>query len=162
MTIFLRRNDAIELNLVEYCGAVSLRELEQLAQHQAEDRSSAKSDALNVIAPGASFDGVDFAALDALITYYRGLYQSIEFQILRRAAWVCHSEAAYAHLQHWLRDRHPRDGMSSDVRIFEMLSEANAWLMLSAREAAQVEVGEGFRELARFHAPPEPARAAAR
>lgn len=162
MTIFLRRNDTIELNLVEYCGPVSLGELEQLAHHQAADRASAKSDALNIIAPGASFEGVDFAALDALYTHYRGVYQSIEFQILRRAAWVCRSEAARPHVEHWLEGRHPRDGTSSDVRMFEALGGACEWLMLNAREAAQVETGEGFREVVRFHGAPEPARAVAR
>jgi hypothetical protein len=153
MTIILRRNETIELNVVEFGGAINLDELEHLARHQAEHPMSAKSDALNVIAPGAIFDGVDFAALDALNAYYRTLYQTIDFQILRRAAWVCRSEVARPMLEHWLRGRNPNDGFSSDVRVFTTLGQGADWLLLNVAETDELLSGHGFVEIARFHAP---------
>jgi hypothetical protein len=153
MGIVLRRNGAIELNLVEYRASVTPAELSRLAQFQADHLASCKSDALNLITADADFSAVDHAALDALLAFYRDVYQNIDFQLLRRAAWVCASPSALAHLDYWLRDRTHRDGFSTDVRMFDTIAAASEWLLLTAAEAAMVQSGEGFTDILHFESP---------
>lgn len=162
MTIVLRHNAALELNLVEYLGSVTFAELQTLAASQADNVSKLKNDTLTVVHPGCDFSSVAFAELDALFDHYRILFAPMQLQIYRRSAWICRSPAALPHVNHWLGERDMRQGMLSDVRMFDTYAEAGDWLILSDAELALVERGEGFVEIARYHAPIEYPRAATR
>lgn len=162
MTVVLRRNETLELNMVEYRGSVTLAELAALAGWHEDKCDQLRSDTLNIVLPGTDFHAVDLAALDALFAHYRDLYGGLVFQILRRSAWICQSDAAQSHVSHWLTGRNTRDGMSSDVRQFTTFAEAGDWLVLSEAATATLESGAGFVERARFHAPIEQPRLAAR
>lgn len=154
MTILLQYNPALELNLVAYQDAISLAELKALARFSAAHPDVLKSDALNIVRPGADFSAVSLPALDDLFASYRVLFEPLKLEIYRRAAWICHCDAARPYVEHWLAGRDMRKGMSSEVRQFETYEEAADWLVLGAQEAHLLERGEGFAEVARFHIPP--------
>jgi hypothetical protein len=162
VTVILRHNQALELNRVEYHGAVTLVELVALADFQAEKPNWLSHDCLNLIMPGADFKNVDFAALDEIFKKYRTLFEPLHFVIVRRSAWICQSPAARPHLHHWIGDRDTREGMSSDLREFNNFAEAGEWLVLTPDQAGMLQRGEDFDEVATFSIPVEPMRAAAR
>jgi len=149
--IVLRHNPALELNLVEYRGAITMTELDSFAEFNGRHPESMMRDCFNVVMPGVWFCSVDFSALDALFARYIKLYAPLHFPIMRRAAWLCLSQAALPHVRHWLGGD-ARGGMSSAVREFDSFLEAGDWLVLSAAEMAEVERGKGFTEVARFDA----------
>lgn len=151
MPAVLRHNDALELNLVEYRGGVSLAELKALAAFMAHNPAHLTRDTLNIIQPGVDFAAIALGELDALFAYYAKLFAPLNLQIMRRSAWVCRSAAAQAHLDHWLGGD-LRKTMCSTVRAFGRLADAADWLLLSDAELALVERGQGFCDVARFTA----------
>lgn len=157
MTVILRHSERLELNLVEYRDTISWAQLKALAAFSAEHQDHIVRDGLAVIMPGARFLDVDAPALDALFAHYRSLYSNVEFQILRRSAWICLSEAAAPQVRHWLSGD-AREGMSSAVRQFNTYAEAAEWLVLNDEELALVQCGESFVEIARFSDVPVMAR----
>lgn len=157
MTIVLRHSEKLELNLVEYRDTVTLAQLKALAAFATAQPEHIRYDGLSVIMPGARFDDVDTAALDRLFDYYRMLYAQLDFQMLRRSAWLCLSEAAAPQVTHWLSGD-AREGMSSAVRQFETYADAGEWLVLNAEEVALAQRGEGFVEVIRFGETPALAR----
>jgi hypothetical protein len=159
--VVLRHNEQLEMSLAEYHGSVSLAELEAVATFLADTPSFLKRDTLSLVLPGADFGTIEFAALDRLFGRYKTIYGPMNFQIMRRSAWLCLSAAAQAHIDYWIAGRDTREALSSTLRQFATYAEAGDWLVLNDTEAAMLESGEGFIELARFDMP-ELARAAAR
>lgn len=150
MTVILRHSEKLELNLVEYQGAVSLAELKALAAFNARSPEAMSRDALNIITPGTHFSVLP-EDLDSLFAYYRKLFSPLKLEIMRRAAWVCHSAAADGLVRHWLAGD-VRKGMSTSARLFGGIVEAADWLMLRPEETAAIRTGEGFIDIARFNA----------
>lgn len=150
MTVTLRHNESLELNVVEYQGAVSLAELKALAAYNARNPETLARDTLNIITPRTHFSAT-LGELDTLFAYYRTLFAPLKLEIMRRAAWVCHSAAAEPHIRHWLAGD-IRKAMSSSVRLFGGIAEAGDWLMLRPAEIEAIRRGEGFTDLARFTA----------
>lgn len=153
MPLVLRYNQELELNLAEYHGPVSLAELEALAAFLADNPGFLKRDTLSHVLPGATFEGVAFAALDRLFTRYAGMFAPMDFQIVRRSAWLCESPAAQPFVDYWIGDRDTREAMSSTLRQFPTFAEAGDWLILSESETLALEAGVGFTDLARFDLP---------
>lgn len=154
MTLLVRHNENLELNRVDYVGAVSMVELAEFAKFNAANPTWVTYDCLSVVAPGADFLSVNFRELDALLANYRDIYQPLNFLILRRAAWLCLSDAALPHVRHWTRDpTEKRATMSSDIRLFTNYQDAADWLLLRPGELPKVEAGEGFTEIFRSEAP---------
>jgi hypothetical protein len=162
VTVVLRHNEQLELNLAEYRGEVSLGELEAIATFLSQNAGFLKRDALSVVVPGAHFGSVEFAALDRLFGRYKTIYAPMSFQIIRRSAWLCLSPAAQAHIDYWIGGRDAREAMSSTLRQFSSYAEAGDWLVLNVAETAMLERGEGFTEIARFEIAPAKGRAVAR
>lgn len=154
MSITLQHNEALEVNLIEYAGQVSLAELKALAAYGARHPQFLRCDALNVVAPGADFSSIDLHDLDLLYLRYRRLFARLDFQLYRRAVWLCFSPAAERHVAYWLSERDLREGMSSTVRKFSTYAEAGDWLLLNEAEIAMLERAEGFAETTRFELPP--------
>lgn len=164
MTVILRRNETLELNLVEFVGAITLDELKAVAKFQADKPNLLASDCLNVVRAGASFNAVTFQDLDMLFEHYRMLFSPLRLQIFRRAVWLCEDDGPKAHVTYWL-SRDTREGMSSTVKQCHSFAEAADWLLLmdierAILERAILEHAGGFEEIVRFTLPP--ARAAAR
>jgi hypothetical protein len=155
MPVVVRHNDKLELSMVEYGGSVTMAELEALASFGARNVAHLKRDMISIVLPGADFASIPIAALDDLFERYRMLFAPLDFQIYRRSAWLCLSPVAQRHVDSWVTGRDTRTAMSSALRQFATFAEACDWLVLSEQEAAAVERGEGFVEVARF----EPSRA---
>lgn len=156
MPAVLRQNAALELNLVEYQGAVTLAELKALAAFMAHNPQHLQRDTLTFILPGSNFRTIEFSELDQLFAYYAQLFAPLKLQIMRRGAWLCLSPDAEPHLRHWLQGD-TRGLMSSNVRAFSTLADAADWLLLNEQEQELVRRGDGFNTVARFTAP-APAR----
>jgi hypothetical protein len=157
VTIVLRHSERLDLNLVEYRGVISFANLQALAGFVAARPDHMRRDALNLVLPGARFRDVDAPALDKLFSHYRKLYAPLEFQMLRRAAWICRSEAASLQVRHWL-SKDTVEGMTSTVRQFDTYAEAGEWLVLNTEEIALLECGDTFTEIDRFESAPILAR----
>lgn len=161
MTIVLRHSEELDLNRVDYAGAVTLDELAALAAYGARHPLFLRADSLNLVLPGAAFSDVETADLDALFVRYAGLYAPLDFQIYRRAAWVCQNPAAAAHVAYWVAKPALKETLSSAVRCFESFADAADWLLLSPSQRAPLESGETFTEITCFENPPRLRRAAA-
>ena len=155
MPVVLRHNEQLELNIAEYRGSISFAELKAVADFLASNPSFLKSDCLSLVAPGADFDNVELAALDQLFGRYKTLYEPINFQIMRRSAWLCLSPAAQAHVDHWSGKRESREAMSTTLRQFATFEEAGDWLVLSEAETIALQTNAGFDDLAHFEDPGE-------
>lgn len=153
MPIVLRHNEKLELNRVDYSGAISVSELKGLADFQAAAPTWLTYDCLNLVQTDASFSSVDFTELDALFAYYGELFAPITFVIMRRSAWLYQSPMALAHVRHWLHGRDLRTELSSDVRLLNNFTEAGDWLVLKQGAVAALESGEGFAEVFTIQAP---------
>ena len=161
MTVILRRNEKLELNLVEFIGTITLDELRAVAKFQADKPDLLASDCLNVVRAGGDFNTVTFTQLDAMFEHYRKLFTPLRLEIFRRAVWLCEDEGPRAHVAHWM-SRDAKEGMSSTLKHCHTFAEAADWLLLMDAERTLLERGEGFDEVARFHFPAEPARAVTR
>jgi len=158
--VVLRHNEQIEMNLAEYHGQVSLLELEAVAAFLAENPSFLKRDTLSVVHPGGTFASVPMEALDRLFGRYKKMFAPLDFQMLRRSAWLCFSEAAQTHVDYWIGGRDSKEAFSSTLRQLSSYAEAGDWLVLNASETAMLETGEGFALLASYDYAPasSPAR----
>ena len=161
MPVILRRNEELELNLVEFIGSITLDELKAVAKYQADKPELLASDCLNVVRAGGDFNTVTFAELDMLFEHYRKLFSPLRLEIFRRAVWLCEDEGPKAHIAHWM-SRDTKEGMSSTLKHCHSFAEAADWLLLMDAERGLLERGEGFAEIARFDLPVASARAAAR
>ncbi|HYD89134.1 MAG TPA: hypothetical protein VEA80_16775 [Vitreimonas sp.] len=160
MPVVLRHSPELDLNVVEYHGAMTLAELKALAAFQAQNPVHLQRDALTIVLPDADFGAVDLDALDALFARYRAMFAPLAFQFLRRSAWLCFSENARAHVDYWVNGRDTRSSMSSAVRSFDSFAEAADWLVLTKEEAALLESRESFEEVVRYEIPIRLVRAA--
>jgi hypothetical protein len=154
--VVFRFNETIELSRVEYSGAVTRAELDALTGFAAANPFHTRRDMLAVILPGTHFD-VSNDYLDALFERYRALYAVLHFEMLRRAAWICHSDLADAKIRYWLGGD-TRSALRSAVRLFETYAEAGEWLVLNSEEIRIAERGEGFVEFFSFTETPTLAR----
>lgn len=159
MTVILRRNELLELNLAEFRGVIALDELKAMARYQADKPELLSSDCLNLVYADADFSSISFAELDSIFALYRELFSPLRLQIFRRAAWYCEAESPKPHITHWL-SLDAREGMASTVKQCHSFAEAADWLLLMDAERGMLERSEGFAEIARFEL--SPARAAAR
>lgn len=162
MPIVLSHNEDLELNLAAYHGPVSLAELEATAAFLGATPSFLKRDTLNIVREDTDFDAVPLAELDRIFGRYRSLYAPLDFQMLRRSAWICLSPAAQAHVDHWSGKREVREAMSTTLRQFATFQEAGDWLVLSPSETLALQTGAGFEKIATFEHPPEVSQARAR
>lgn len=125
-------------------GSVTLEELLALAAFNAAEPRWLKHDCLSLVLPGADFLNVDFAELDAIFERYRAMYGPMRFHIMRRSAWLCLSPAAQTHVAYWVVDRETKQGLSTNLRLFETFEEAGDWLMLQPSELEHLKSGDGF------------------
>jgi hypothetical protein len=152
MTIVLKRNPEFELTLVHFSGTISAEQLEALMRIQASDPAIATNDALQILATDADMRAVSFEDLDRLRALLHDLIQPIDFQLVRRSAFICHSPDALEQLKYWLRDRSGRDGIKTEPKLCDSMEEAREWLLLTPEELADAAAERGFEEIARFPA----------
>lgn len=152
MTVIFRRNEALELNRVEYCGRMSVDELKAIAKYQADKPDLLGSDCLNLVRADADFSGITNETLAAIFDHYRTLFSPLRLQIFRRAVWLCEGDAPKAQVTFWL-SQDAKEGMASTVKQCHTFEEAADWLLLMDAERGLLERGEGFDEIVRFTLP---------
>jgi len=153
MTLCFKHNAQLELNRVEYSGALAPKELYAHAHFRGAHGQWLNYDHLNLVLPGADASQLSNTMLDAIYAQHQALFQTEKLLILRRSAWVCQSAAAMGALRYWLGDRFTKPRAYTDVRLFETIEDACDWLLLQGHEKALAVRGEGFEEIARFTAP---------
>lgn len=152
LPVVVRHHEKLELNRVEYSGAITLPEIEAMAAFNAANPAWLTYDCLSLVIPGAEFQ-LEIAALDAVSARYSELFRPLTFLILRRSAWLCLSPGAEPYVAHWVGARDLKADMSSDVRAFTRFEDAGEWLVLSPAGVAAMRSGEGFTEIAGFAIP---------
>jgi hypothetical protein len=161
LTVVFRHSGELEINRVDYVGAVTMAELNALADYQSNDSDWLTYDSVSVVAPGTAFVGISQSGLNALFAKYKAIYERLNFVVLRRSCWMCDSPAAQDLVTYWLTGNDPLNDLSSDARQFWSFEAAGEWLMLKPGESPKLENGESFREIARFAFPEMQARALA-
>lgn len=152
MPISLTRNNELGLCLNRFTGAITAPEVRDFMRFHSSDPLLATSDLLQVFEQDADLSAISAEELDHLRDFLRDLLAPIEFQLVRRSAFVCRSPMALQEVTYWLRGRDQRDGIKTDPRLCDTLEEACAWLLLGPGESAIVAAERGFVELARFDA----------
>jgi hypothetical protein len=159
MPIVISANADLALHVVEFTGRVRFSELTALAQTHAANRAWAGADTVHVVADDADLSLLTDDDLDVLRARYRELHQSIDFFMLRRSGWACATSEACRIVEHWLRDRHSRDGQGTEVYLASALDGLSE--LFSAEELQAVAARTGFVEqwkIDRTRAPGEDAR----
>jgi len=154
MAISFKHSERLELNRIEYSGALSTDELFAHARFRGEAKQWLNYDHINLILPGTDASHLARADLDDLFQRHQALFETQKLLILRRSAWVCQSAGALEMLRYWLGDRAAKPRAFTDVRLFETIDAACDWLLLQGDEKTLAVSGEGFDEVAHFIAPP--------
>ncbi|MFZ2030001.1 MAG: hypothetical protein WAU68_06825 [Vitreimonas sp.] len=143
----------VDLNRVEYRGAISLGQMVALAEYQRDHPEWLAYDIFNLIAPDADFSAVRLDDLDAVVVKFPELFKPSKLLIFRRSAWISFSACSQGHLDHWIARRNTRQNQTQEARQFTTFADAASWLVLSASAASILETGEGFTEMARLESP---------
>ena len=152
MPIILRHNPTLELNRVEYFGAMTARDMHDHAQYNADNPIWLGFDCISVIHADVDVSAISLTNLDGVFTAHRELFEPLGLVFMRRSGWVCESPAGQRFLSHWLAKRNVDKSPWADVRQFDTFEAASEWLLLNAEAAAALKSGEGFHEIARFEA----------
>lgn len=158
MPIRLRHNDQLEISRVDYHGLLRGKELHDHAAFNAQNPAWLGFDCINVVDPRIDLSAISPADLEEVFDAHRELFEPLQLLFMRRSAWVCSDPAAQRLLSYWISKRTGQRNQWADVRQFPSFEAAGEWLLVSADALAALESGQGFKEIARFEAPPAPAR----
>ncbi|MEZ6023162.1 MAG: hypothetical protein R3C16_07090 [Hyphomonadaceae bacterium] len=150
MPITIRENGALKLHAVTLSGRVMFDDLRHLGMVHLLHPAWAGADTFHIVEDDADLDDLTEAKVDAMRAPYRQIQSTLDLYIVRRAAWVCYNARAYGFAEHWLKDRHSRDGQQSEVILIGSLDEADD--LFSSEEIEAVRAMDGFVELARIDA----------
>jgi hypothetical protein len=148
LTITINSNEDLALHVVRFEGAVSFAELLQLGHLHKERPDFASADAVHIVDENADLSALTPEHLDILRKHYSELHRAIEFHVVRRAAWICRSPAAWTLAEYWVADRHSRDGQGTELCLVADLAAAR--ILFADDELAAVKRWRGFKELARI------------
>lgn len=155
MGISFEHHEKLEINRITYSGQVTAADLDAHANYRDRNPEWLCYDHLNIVAADADPRDLTSETLAKLFSTYKALFDTHNLLIMRRSAWLCHSEPARKLIRFWLNDiqRRGKDHAHTDVRPFESVEAAAQWLMINDTDASALVRGEGFTEVARFGAP---------
>lgn len=159
MPIVISANTDLALHVVEFTGTVRFSELTVLSQTHSANSAWSGADTIHVVADDADLSLLTQDDIDVLRAHYRELHQSIDFFMVRRSGWVCATSEACRIVEHWLRERHSRDGQGAEVYLASALDGLSE--LFSAEDLQAVAAKTGFVEQWRIdhtQAPGEDAR----
>ncbi|MGE0740137.1 MAG: hypothetical protein AB7O98_02250 [Hyphomonadaceae bacterium] len=141
----------IGIQLIRMSGVLDIGQLRQLHRLHAENPNWLRADVIHVLEGDLDCSDLDESKLDALRRDYHRSFRATDFYLLRRAGWLCVGSAAIGHVERWLRGRHARDGLKSELCL------AVEWDRLSPLfDAAELELLQdprGFNLLAEIDGP---------
>lgn len=158
MPIVLRHNATLELNRVEYSGAIVARDLHDHAAFNAANPEWLGFDCVSVLQADVDTSRISVASLDEVFRTHSALFTPLSLMFVRRSAWICESEIGQQLLNYWITKRNAMQRQWSDVRQFESFEAAGEWMLLSAESIATLKSGENFKQIAHFDATPGFAR----
>lgn len=154
MPIILRHNAALELNRVEYSGALRAKDLHDHAAFNAANPVWLGFDCVSIVHENIDISTISLNDLDGVFKAHRELFEPLNLMFMRRSAWVCESALAQRLLSHWMDKRNADKSRWADVRQFETFEAAAEWMLLSSEYTAILKHGVDFQEIARFGAAP--------
>jgi len=154
LPIILRHNAALELNRVEYSGALRAKDLHDHAAFNAANPVWLGFDCVSIVHENIDISTISLNDLDGVFKAHRELFEPLNLMFMRRSAWVCESALAQRLLRHWMDKRNADKSRWADVRQFETFEAAAEWMLLSSENTAILKHGVDFQEIARFGAAP--------
>lgn len=148
MTIIAHINHGLGIRLHRIVGRVTADDFLEAVSFYRAHPEAARTDMISLVDDGVDVSGSRPADLETLRSAYRELYAELRLEVVLRSAWVCANVRAWPLLEEWLRDRHSRDGMATEVCLVTRLDEADC--MYDEIELAAVRSGAGFEPLQTF------------
>ncbi|MGD9979603.1 MAG: hypothetical protein AB7H66_07395 [Hyphomonadaceae bacterium] len=142
-------NDGARLRVHKVSGRVTASEFNHLFQFYAAHPRIAETDLISFI-DEACDPALTIADIEALRAAFRDMQLTLDPPVIQRSVWVCPSVRAWPMLEVWLRDRHSRDGLSTEVFLVARLEDAVC--AFDENELAVVHAWSDFRQLGRFDA----------
>lgn len=149
MAISLNLNRLWGFHVIRFEDRVTFDQLVQLGRLHQSLPSFAAADAIHIIDTSADLSALLPEHLDRLREHYAKLQRSIDFYMVRRAAWVCATAEACQIVEYWVAGRHSRDGQGTEVCLAANLADTAA--LFSAEEIEAVVKWLDFTELARIN-----------
>lgn len=148
MPITLNLNRIWGFHVIRFQDPVTFEQLTQLGRLHQSLPSFASADAIHIVDENADLSALLPEHVDTLREHYATLQRSIDFYMVRRAAWVCATAEACRIVEHWLAGRHSRDGQGTEVCLAASLAEITP--LFSKEEIDAVAAWSDFTELARI------------
>jgi hypothetical protein len=127
------------LNLFTFSGVIKPAELDQvLVFHASRKGGAAGRDEVLLFEAGTD---MSMLTADTLRGFKRALgatLRGVQTAMVVRTALVCHAPGCLPALEAWAHLSAPNDGFHTEVRLFDTVSEATAWIGLNSVEAARV------------------------
>lgn len=114
MAITLQRSRAGDFQIVRFAGRLTFEGLAPLGKlHQALPALAA-ADCIHIVEDDADLSALTTEHMDQIRAFYAALHGSIEFYMIRRAAWVCPAQAR-GMIGYLLAGRNSRDGQGTEI-----------------------------------------------
>lgn len=148
MAITLHRSRTGDFQIVRFAGRLTFEGLAPLGKlHQALPGLAA-ADVVHIVDDNADLSMLTTAHMDQIRAFYTELLGSMEFYMVRRAAWVCPGPAR-AMIGYLLAGRNSRDGLGTEVRLTADLPSIAP--LFSEEEVKSVIDGASFTEILRIN-----------
>lgn len=150
MTIVISEHASLKIHRICFSGTLSVDQLRRMIALHEEHPRWAVADSIHIIEPTTDLSQITDDHIDAVRDRYRALYASLAFYLVRRSVWVCRIPEAWRMVEHYLRDRHSRDGQSAEVMLVADLRDSGD--IFANDEIDGLGDTTAFRELARIEA----------
>jgi hypothetical protein len=148
MPIAAHIHTALGIRVHRIFGRVTAQQFLDSVNYYRAHPDVARTDLISLIDEAVDVSSFALRDLDALRAAFRELYNELKIEVVLRSAWVCPSVRAWPLLEEWLRDRHSRDHMATEVCLVTRLDEADG--AYDASELAAVRAWTGFQPLRSF------------
>jgi len=153
MPIVMRHNEALELTRVDFFGQLLPDHVRAYGAYGIANPHWAEFDTMTFVADDADVSAITPADIDSFFNAFGHMLLASDKMVRRRTGWVCDNATCKAALAFWLAKRNADVEADNQVRLFATGEEASEWLLLNTENAAALQSGQGFTELARFDTP---------
>lgn len=148
MTVTAYINRELGIRVHRIAGRTTAREFLLAVSFYKAHPDHARTDLITFVDENVDVSDFPPGDLDELRAAFQSLYKALDLQIVLRSAWICPSVCAWPLIEDWLRNRHSRDAMATEVSLVTRLEEASD--LFDASELAAVRAWTGFELLATF------------
>lgn len=140
-------NQPARLRVHHVAGRVTANEYVELFRFYGDRPQVGESDLITFINDDAD-PAITLQDLDMLRAAFSEMQLKLDPHLVLRSVWVCPNVRAWRLLEVWLKDRHSRDGLSTEPFLVAHLDDA-----VCAYDAAELDLVRswiGFEELVHF------------